>query len=89
VSCDSRKLVAELFKAFINRGSTGVTPSMSAVIWLNVVSCPWPCGDEPVRTFTFPVGSMRTVADSQPPAGMALDGPIAQISTYVETPIPM
>ena len=43
-------------------------------------SCPCPCGDAPVNV-TLPVGSMRTVALSQPPAGMACDGPSAQIST--------
>jgi hypothetical protein len=32
---------------------------------------------------TLPVGSIRTVALSQPPAGIACDGPSALISTYV------
>ena len=31
---------------------------------------------------------MRTQPHSQPPAGIAFDGPIAQISTYVEMPMP-
>ena len=56
------------------------TPSSSATICAKVVSSPWPCGDAPVITVTLPVGSIFTVALSQPPAGMAADGPMAQIS---------
>jgi len=37
-----------------------------------------PCGDTPVSTVTLQVGSTRIVADSQPPAGVAAEGPIAQ-----------
>src|SRR5262249_56608621 len=57
------------------------TPSMSATIWANDVSSPWPCGEMPVSTVTLPVGSTRTVALSHPPDGSAIEGPIAQIST--------
>ncbi len=66
-----------------------LTPNSSATICANEVSCPCPWGDAPVKTVTFPVGSIRTVALSQPPAGIACDGPSAQISTYVERPIPI
>src|SRR5690242_352279 len=55
-------------------------PSSSATICAKVVSSPCPCGDAPVITVTLPVGSLLTVALSQPPAGSAADGPIAQIS---------
>ena len=48
--------------------SSNGTPSWSATIWLHAVSCPWPCGDEPVTTSTLPVGSIRMDACSQPPA---------------------
>ena len=48
--------------------SSKSTPSASAAIWLHAVSWPWPCGVVPVTTSTLPVGSIRTVADSQPPA---------------------
>ena len=44
------------------------TPSRSATIWLNAVSWPWPCALAPVTTSTLPVGSIRTLACSQPPA---------------------
>ena len=46
----------------------GSMPSWSATIWDHVVSWPWPCGEVPVTTWTLPVGSIRTVADSHPPA---------------------
>jgi len=39
-----------------------------------------PVRDAPVITVTMPVGSIFTVALSQPPAGSAMDGPMAQIS---------
>jgi hypothetical protein len=42
---------------------------------------PLPCGDTPVSTVTFPVGSTRTVALSQPPVEIADEGPTPQIST--------
>ena len=64
------------------------TPMRSATICAKVVSCPCPCGDTPVITVTFPEISMRTQPHSQPPAGIAFDGPMAQISTYVDTPRP-
>ncbi len=48
--------------------SSGSTPSRSAAIIAHDVSWPWPWGVLPVMTSTLPVGSMRTVADSQPPA---------------------
>ena len=38
-------------------------------------------GEAPVRIVTLPVGSILTVADSHPPAGIACDGPSAHIST--------
>ena len=56
------------------------TPSSSAAIWAKVVSSPCPWGEAPVMTVTLPVGSILTVALSQPPAGVAGDGPKAQIS---------
>src|SRR6185437_8716354 len=65
-----------------------LTPSSSAAICAKEVSSPCLCGEAPVRIVTLPVGSTRTVALSQPPAGIADDGPNAQISTYVDTPIP-
>src|SRR5206468_4342853 len=63
--------------------------SSSAAICANVVSSPCPCGDDPVITVTLPDGSIFTVALSHPPAGVAGDGPIAQISPYVEIPMPI
>ena len=48
--------------------SSGSTPSASAVICDQVVTCPWPCGEVPVITVTLPVGWQRMVAASQPPA---------------------
>jgi hypothetical protein len=47
---------------------SGATPSFSEMICDHAVSWPWPCGVEPVTTWTMPVGSTRTVAASQPPA---------------------
>src|SRR5437763_112405 len=47
------------------------TPSSSAAICAKVVSSPCPCGDAPVMTVTLPVGSIFTVALSQPAAGVA------------------
>ena len=64
--------------------STG-TPSFSATIIDHDVSwaCPW--GVVPVTTSTFPVGVIRMVADSHPPAtapraAMMRDGARPQIS---------
>jgi hypothetical protein len=37
------------------------------MIWLNVVTWPWPCGEVPMMAYTRPVGSRRTLAVSQPP----------------------
>ena len=36
------------------------TPSLSETTWANVVSWPWPCECEPVKTVTLPVGLKRT-----------------------------
>ena len=47
---------------------SGSMPMRSATIWDQVVSWPWPCGVDPLTTWTLPVGSIRTVAASQPPA---------------------
>ena len=57
------------------------TPSRSAAICAKLVSWPCPCGVAPVITVTLPEISMRTQPHSQPPAAIAFDGPIAQIST--------
>src|SRR5271154_2624458 len=56
------------------------TPSSSAVIWAKVVSSPCPWGEVPVKTVTVPDGSIFTVALSHPPAGVAGEGPKAEIS---------
>ncbi len=48
--------------------SSNGTPRGSATIWLHAVSWPWPCGQVPVTTSTLPVGSIRMLADSHPPA---------------------
>ena len=59
--------------------ASGATPSSSATIWANVVSCPWPCALEPVIASTAPVASTRMSPLSQPrPEG----------STYAATPMP-
>ena len=50
------------------RMSSNGMPSLSATIWLQAVSWPWPWALDPVTTSTLPVGSMRTEACSQPPA---------------------
>src|SRR5918993_146532 len=47
--------------------SSGVTPRASATICEKVVLCPWPWGEVPLMTVTFPVGLQRTEARSQPP----------------------
>ena len=39
-------------------------PSRSATIWANVVSCPWPCDSEPVRTIASPDGVISTAPNS-------------------------
>ena len=48
--------------------SSTSTPSWSATIWENVVTCPWPWGVTPISTRTVPVGSISMVAASHPPA---------------------
>ena len=48
--------------------SSVLTPSLSATSIDHVVSWPCPWGVAPVTTCTVPVGSIRTVAASQPPA---------------------
>ncbi len=48
--------------------AVGIDAQRSATICDHVVSWPWPCGVEPLTTWTMPVGSIRTVAASQPPA---------------------
>ena len=50
------------------RMSSNGTPSLSATIWLQAVSWPWPWALDPVTTSTLPVGSIRIEAFSQPPA---------------------
>src|SRR5579864_7740127 len=62
------------------RTSSIPTPNSSPTIWAKVVSSPCPCGEIPVSTVTLPDGSILTVALSQPPAGVAGEGPNAQIS---------
>ncbi len=44
--------------------SSGVTPTASATICAQTVSCPWPCGVVPTRTVIPPSGEMLTVAPS-------------------------
>src|SRR5579864_7392718 len=56
----------------ITRMSSRPTPSSSAAICANVVSSPCPCGQAPVMMVTLPLGSIFTVALSQPPAGVGL-----------------
>ena len=48
--------------------SSTSTPSWSATICENVVTCPWPWGVTPMSTRTVPVGSISMVAASHPPA---------------------
>ena len=48
--------------------SSTPTPSWSATICENVVTCPCPCGVTPISTRTVPVGSISMVAASHPPA---------------------
>ncbi len=59
--------------------SSRPTPSRSAAIWANVVSWPWPCGDEPLRTSSRPVGSSSASAVSNSPPAR---------STYIPKPVP-
>ena len=76
------------------RMSSNGTPSWSDTIWLQAVSCPWPCALEPVTTSTLPVGSIRIDACSQPPAAVGRatpstrDGARPHISVKVEMPMP-
>ena len=73
--------------------SLTATPSSSATICAKVVSSPWPCGDEPMKTCALPLGWKRTIALSHnppwnPTAPATCEGPSPQISTYIETPMP-
>ena len=73
--------------------SSNGTPSWSATIWLQAVSWPCPCPDEPVTTSTLPNGSTRIDAVSQPPAPYDSDpstrlGASPHISVKVEMPMP-
>ncbi len=68
-------------------------PSSLSTICDQDVSWPWPWAEEPVITVTEPVGCMRTMDDSQPPAPTPIalvtaDGASPQISTQVESPMP-
>jgi len=56
-------------------------PSRSAAIIANVVSCPCPCENEPVRTIASPSGVISTWPNSVSAMPFV-------ISTYVLTPIP-
>jgi hypothetical protein len=57
----------------------GSTPSRSATTWAIVVSCPWPCGEVPVKTVTAPVMCTRTIADSHRPVCRPKpDGPVTR-----------
>ena len=63
------------------------------MIWLNVVTWPWPCGEVPTTTSALPSGVIRTVARSQPPATYPFSpsqrlGASPHISVYVDTPMP-
>src|SRR3989442_1633614 len=51
------------------------TPRSSATIWANVVAWPWPCGEVPAITCTFPVAVRRIVAASHPPPRAAPPAP--------------
>src|SRR3712207_9475209 len=69
--------------------SSNGTPSASAAIWLHEVTWPCPCGVVPVTTSTLPVGSIRMLAASQPPAPYdsepsTRDGARPHISVNVE-----
>ena len=55
------------------------TPSRSAAICANVVSWPWPCGEEPDRMTTRPLGSIVASALSHMPPAR---------STYIATALP-
>jgi hypothetical protein len=56
------------------------TPSRSAAIWANVVSCPCPCGEEELPITTRPLGStLASALSHMPPAR----------STYIATPVPL
>ena len=74
--------------------SSKPTPSWSATICENVVTCPWPCGVTPISTRTVPVGSISMVAASQPPAtylraASTRDGARPHISVQQEKPTPI
>ena len=44
------------------------SPSCSAAIIANVVSCPWPCENEPVRTIAPPSAVISTSPNSVSPS---------------------
>ena len=72
--------------------STGM-PRESLAIWLHAVSWPCPCGEVPVTSSTLPVGRIRIVQCSQPPAAYrsafsTRDGASPHISVNVEMPMP-
>jgi hypothetical protein len=54
----------------ISTSSNG-TPSWSATIWLNAVSCPWPCAVDAGDDLDLAGGSIRIAACSQPPGAVA------------------
>ena len=64
------------------------TPNWSASICAKVVSLPCPCGDAPVVALIRPSRSTVTCECSQPPGGRVEDGPMPQISTYIDKPRP-
>ena len=70
--------------------SAGVTPSMSAVIWANVVAVPWPWGETPVWTVTSPDWSTITLECSpkvmtlapEPLTTVAIPTPISESTSW-------
>ncbi len=72
--------------------SSGETPSSSATIWANVVSCPWPWVCTEIRSTAVPVGWMRNSTPSampNPRMSMCLRGPAPTASVKKLMPIPI
>ena len=65
---DATSSVSPLWTVTFSSGS----PSRSATIIAKVVSCPWPCENEPVRTIAPPSGVISTSPSSASPSGLVI-----------------
>jgi hypothetical protein len=52
--------------------ATFIRARAARTIIANVVSCPWPCENEPVRTIAPPSGVISTSPSSASPSGLVI-----------------